>query len=118
MTNKHKENTSSNRQSYMKAKATASIDYTMLPKKIIKALFSYKAQEEHEVSFEKGDFFHVVGRENDSNWYVAFNPLSNKKGLVPVTHFEVIVKNTLNYIQPNDYLEQTSKITIIKAIYL
>ncbi|CAO3647258.1 unnamed protein product [Cunninghamella blakesleeana] len=106
MTNKYKENITSNRHSYMKAKATASIDYTMLPKKIIKAIFSYKAREEHEISFEKGDFFHVVGRENDSNWYVAFNPLSNQKGLVPVTYFEVVVKNTLSYIQPNEYLEQ------------
>ncbi|CAO3641333.1 unnamed protein product [Cunninghamella echinulata] len=87
MTNKHKSNASFN-------------------------FYSYQAREEHELSFEKGDFFHVIGRENDFNWYVAFNPLSNAKGLVPVPYFEVIVKNTrkLSYIQPNEHLKQPNSV--------
>ncbi|KAG0745575.1 hypothetical protein G6F57_001999 [Rhizopus arrhizus] len=61
-----------------------------LPKKIIKALYDYRAQGPHELSFQKGDFFHVTGRENDSEWYEASNPATNSRGLVPVSCFQVI----------------------------
>ncbi|ORZ08335.1 hypothetical protein BCR42DRAFT_396737 [Absidia repens] len=74
----------------------------MLPKKIIKATMPYSAQHQHELSFEKGDFFHVVGRENDRRWYAVNNPLTNVDGLVPVSHFQVVDKSTrtMNVIQP------------------
>ncbi|EIE84164.1 hypothetical protein RO3G_08874 [Rhizopus delemar RA 99-880] len=61
-----------------------------LPKKIIKALYDYRAQGPHELSFQKGDFFHVTGRENDAEWYEASNPATNSRGLVPVSCFQVI----------------------------
>ncbi|CAO3588245.1 unnamed protein product [Absidia cylindrospora] len=74
----------------------------MLPKKIIKATLSYNAQHQHELSFEKGDFFHVVGRENDHHWFAVNNPLTNITGLVPVSYFEVVDKTTrtMNAVQP------------------
>lgn len=44
--------------------------------------------------FSKGDFFHVISREDDSDWYEACNPLiPTARGLVPVSFFEVIGKN-------------------------
>ncbi|KAI8344085.1 hypothetical protein BC941DRAFT_342661 [Chlamydoabsidia padenii] len=73
-------------------KSTNSIDYTLLPKKIIKAITTYSAQQPHELSFEKGDFFHVVGRQNDRHWFAVNNPLTNVSGLVPVHCFEVVDK--------------------------
>ncbi|CRK48873.1 hypothetical protein BN1723_008231 [Verticillium longisporum] len=35
------------------------------PKKVIRALYDYEAQSEQELSFSRGDFFHVIGKEND-----------------------------------------------------
>ncbi|RIA97462.1 hypothetical protein C1645_871336 [Glomus cerebriforme] len=62
------------------------------PKKVIKALFDYDANGPKELSFSKGDFFHVVGNEDDPNWYEACNPATNKQGLVPVSYFQVLEK--------------------------
>ncbi|CEP17628.1 hypothetical protein [Parasitella parasitica] len=62
------------------------------PKKIIKALYDYQAKGPQEISFKKGDFFHVTGRENDTDWFEACNPASNLKGIVPVPLFQVIDK--------------------------
>ncbi|CAG8439501.1 1330_t:CDS:2 [Ambispora leptoticha] len=63
------------------------------PKKVIKALYDYDASAPNELSFSKGDFFHVVGEENDPNWYEACNPATNLRGLVPVTYFQVLEKS-------------------------
>lgn len=62
------------------------------PKKVIKALYDYQAKGPHELSFSQGDFFHVVGKENDRQWYEACNPATNSKGLVPVNFFQVLEK--------------------------
>ncbi|KAI9732541.1 MAG: bud emergence protein 1 [Cirrosporium novae-zelandiae] len=65
------------------------------PKKVIKALYDYQPdpQNTHELAFNKGDFFHVISREDDPDWYEACNPLiPTARGLVPVTFFEVIGK--------------------------
>ncbi|GBB97852.1 hypothetical protein RclHR1_03090010 [Rhizophagus clarus] len=62
------------------------------PKKVIKALYDYEAIGPKELSFSKGDFFHVVGNENDPEWYEACNPATNKQGLVPVSYFQVLEK--------------------------
>jgi bud emergence protein 1 len=105
---------SSHRTSLVKSKSPSSlsssssssssspIDYALLPKKIIKATLSYTAQSQHELSFEKGDFFHVVGRENDHHWFAVNNPLTNVHGLVPVSYFQVVDKatRTMSVIQP------------------
>ncbi|CAG8530072.1 4570_t:CDS:2 [Ambispora gerdemannii] len=63
------------------------------PKKVIKALYDYDASAPRELSFSKGDFFHVVGDENDANWYEACNPATNLRGLVPVSYFQVLEKS-------------------------
>ncbi|KAI9485229.1 MAG: hypothetical protein EXX96DRAFT_2016 [Benjaminiella poitrasii] len=63
------------------------------PKKVIKALYDYHAQSPHELSFTRGDFFLVTGRENDSSYYEAFNPITNSRGIVPVNCFQVLEKH-------------------------
>ncbi|KAI8073982.1 hypothetical protein BC940DRAFT_289695 [Gongronella butleri] len=90
------------RLSYFKHQGSRSIDYTLLPKKIIKAHQSYEAKQACELSFERGDFFHVVGRENDLHWYAVSNPISNARGLVPVSYFDVVDKanRTFTAVQP------------------
>ncbi|KAI1259258.1 hypothetical protein F5Y18DRAFT_310709 [Xylariaceae sp. FL1019] len=61
------------------------------PKKVIRALYDYEAASEQELSFSRGDFFHVIGRENDSEWYEACNPaLPDARGLVPVSFFQAL----------------------------
>lgn len=63
---------------------------------MIKALYDYEPPpgNTQELAFSKGDFFHVISREDDPDWYEACNPLiPNARGLVPVSFFEVIGKN-------------------------
>jgi bud emergence protein 1 len=58
-------------------------------KQVIRALYDYEAQRPQELSFSRGDFFHVIGRENDPDWYEACNPaLPDARGLVPVSFFQ------------------------------
>ena len=62
---------------------------------VIKALYDYEPETKnsHELAFHKGDFFHVLSREDDPDWYEACNPLiPTARGLVPVAFFEVIGK--------------------------
>ncbi|KAF2731672.1 hypothetical protein EJ04DRAFT_442639, partial [Polyplosphaeria fusca] len=63
---------------------------------VIKALYDYQAPDPDPnsgyLSFSAGDFLHVVGRENDADWYEACNPLHNTRGLVPVSYFEGVGK--------------------------
>ncbi|KAH8593520.1 scd2/ral3 [Bisporella sp. PMI_857] len=67
------------------------------PKKVIRALYDYDAQSTQELGFSKGDFFHVIGRENDKEWYEACNPsLPDARGLVPVAYFQVLGKQERN----------------------
>ncbi|CAI2174647.1 18485_t:CDS:2 [Funneliformis geosporum] len=70
-------------------KATPSI---LPPNKVIKALYDYDANGSQELSFFKGDFFHVIGNNNDPDWYEACNPATNMQGLVPVSYFQVLEK--------------------------
>ncbi len=63
--------------------------------KVIKALYDRVPDEQNtqQLAFHKGDFFHVISREDDPNWYEACNPLiPSARGLVPVSYFEVIGK--------------------------
>lgn len=60
---------------------------------MIRALFDYTAVSDQELSFSKGDFFHVIGREDDSEWYEACNPASNARGLVPASYFQTLGKS-------------------------
>ncbi|KAG5932505.1 hypothetical protein E4U53_001299 [Claviceps sorghi] len=61
------------------------------PKKVIRALYDYEPQSSQELGFSKGDFFHVIGREDDDDWYEACNPaLPDARGLVPVSFFQAL----------------------------
>ncbi|KAI9839177.1 MAG: hypothetical protein M1819_003170 [Sarea resinae] len=76
------------------------------PKKVIKAIRDYDPTSDdswkHDefkffspsdfLKFNRGDYFHVIGRENDEKWYEACNPSENTRGLVPVNAFEVLGK--------------------------
>jgi bud emergence protein 1 len=62
------------------------------PKKVIRATKNYSPRSARELAFSKGDFFHVIGAENDRNFYEACNPATNQRGLVPVSYFETIGK--------------------------
>ncbi|KAI7819819.1 hypothetical protein BC939DRAFT_399992 [Gamsiella multidivaricata] len=66
------------------------------PRKVIKALYDYNSQQSEELSFIKGDFFHVVGNEDDEDWYEACNPVTGARGYVPVTYFQILEKNQRN----------------------
>lgn len=58
---------------------------------VIRALYDYEAQSSQELSFSRGDFFHVISRENDPEWYDACNPaLPDARGLVPVSFFQAL----------------------------
>jgi bud emergence protein 1 len=62
---------------------------------VIKALYDYNPDPDNkqELAFSKGDFFHVISREDDQDWYEACNPLiPTARGLVPVSYFEIIGK--------------------------
>lgn len=63
------------------------------PKKVIKALYDYQSQSPNELSFKRGDFFLVTGRENDSQFFEAFNPMTNSRGVVPVAYFQALEKH-------------------------
>ncbi|TBU32167.1 hypothetical protein BD311DRAFT_655294 [Dichomitus squalens] len=61
------------------------------PKKVIRALGPYKSNAPQELSFEKGDFFHVL-HDNGGLWYEAHNPMTGSRGLVPSHLFEEFTK--------------------------
>lgn len=63
------------------------------PKKVIKALHDYDPTGPDQLAFAKGDFFHVVSREDDEIWYEACNPATGAKGLVPVKYFQALGKS-------------------------
>lgn len=60
-------------------------------RQVIRALYDYEARSAQELSFSRGDFFHVIGREDDADWYEACNPaLPDARGLVPVAFFQAL----------------------------
>lgn len=67
------------------------------PKKVIRALAPYKASAPQELSFEKGDFFHVINDAGHGQWYEAHNPMSGARGLVPCSCFEEFAKGGTMY---------------------
>ncbi|KAH9822297.1 hypothetical protein DFH28DRAFT_948258 [Melampsora americana] len=64
------------------------------PTMVIRAISNYKAKRIVEISFQKGDFFHVVGEREDSegDWFEASNPATGSRGLVPRFAFEIFGK--------------------------
>ncbi|KAI0461870.1 hypothetical protein LJB42_004473 [Komagataella kurtzmanii] len=72
------------------------------PKKVIKSLYDYKAQGPGELTFKKGDFFHVIGSEDDPEWLEAYNPVTKAHGMVPVPYFETFFRTGHADLQPQD----------------
>lgn len=68
------------------------------PKKVIRALQTHKALAPQELSFEKGDFFHVVNEVDGGEWYEAHNPATGARGLVPALMFEEFQKGAPTYV--------------------
>ncbi|EFY92635.1 MAP kinase activator [Metarhizium acridum CQMa 102] len=63
-----------------------------------------------ELSFSKGDFFHVIGRENDQDWYEACNPaLPDARGLVPVAFFQALGRTERDSAQSDNSRPPTAK---------
>ncbi|KDN43778.1 hypothetical protein K437DRAFT_269022 [Tilletiaria anomala UBC 951] len=63
------------------------------PKMVIKALREYRSRAPQELSFQKGDFFHVLSDSSNPDWFEAANPMTNARGLVPSAYFEVITRS-------------------------
>ncbi|KAI0637759.1 hypothetical protein C8Q77DRAFT_1087711 [Trametes polyzona] len=72
------------------------------PKKVIKAISSYKSNTPQELSFEKGDFFHVLN-DNGGLWYEAHNPITGARGLVPSNMFEEFTKGAPTPRSPKNF---------------
>lgn len=72
------------------------------PTMVIRAITSYKAKRIVEISFQKGDFFHVVGEREDAEgeWFEASNPATRARGLVPKFAFEMLGKNSKDQSAP------------------
>jgi bud emergence protein 1 len=64
------------------------------PKKVIRATRDYRSRAPQELSFHKGDFFHVLSDEaGNPDWLEATNPITNARGLVPAAYFDVLTNN-------------------------
>ncbi|KAF9780077.1 hypothetical protein BJ322DRAFT_309455 [Thelephora terrestris] len=63
------------------------------PTRVIRATSGYRSQAPQQLSFEKGDFFHVIRDiDNQGLWYEAHNPTNGARGLVPRSMFEEFSK--------------------------
>lgn len=68
------------------------------PTRVIRATSSYRSQALQQLSFEKGDFFHVIRDiDNQGLWYEAHNPMTGARGLVPRAKFEEFSKGNPTY---------------------
>ncbi|KAJ1018738.1 hypothetical protein NDA13_006425 [Ustilago tritici] len=64
------------------------------PRLVIRAIRDYRSSSPHELSFHKGDFFHVItDPAPNAEWFQASNPMTNARGLVPANHFDVLSKS-------------------------
>ena len=72
------------------------------PTRVIRATSKYRSQAPQQLSFEKGDFFHVVRDvDNQGLWYEAHNPVNGARGLVPRAMFEEFSKPSTMYVLPH-----------------
>jgi len=60
-------------------------------KNVAKALFSFQAQNNRELSFRKGDVIYIK-KQVDNNWYEGER--NNTVGIFPVTYVEILPNNT------------------------
>ena len=67
------------------------------PKQVIRAKADYTSTSPCELSFRKGDFFHVVPDDaapQVPGWFNACNPLTNARGVVPAKYFDVLQRSS------------------------
>lgn len=64
------------------------------PLKVIRATVSHRSNSPHQLSFEKGDFFHVTNDSPQPGWYEAHNPSTGARGLVQAYMFEEFNKGS------------------------
>ena len=67
------------------------------PKQVIRAAMGYESQSPSELSFHRGDFFHVVASQKPGlrpGWIEACNPMTNARGLVPESHFDILQRSS------------------------
>ncbi|KAK4054387.1 bud emergence protein 1 [Microbotryomycetes sp. JL201] len=81
------------------------------PKRVIRATESYKARSSQELSFEKGDFFHVVSDEGGDEWFDASNPMTGARGMVPAEFFQVLGRNVRETQQQQQTLARKGSAT-------
>lgn len=63
------------------------------PKMVIRATRDYRSRAPQELSFNKGDFFHVLNDDSaNPDWLEATNPATNARGLVPTSYFDILHK--------------------------
>lgn len=68
------------------------------PTRVIRATSKYRSRAPQQLSFEKGDFFHVIRDiDNQGLWYEAHNPVTGARGLVPRAMFEEFAKGNPTY---------------------
>lgn len=83
------------------------------PEKVIKALYDYTLQGPGELTFVKGDFFHLIpdnsGKHEANGWFEATNPATGQQGMVPITYFEVFNKSKHNSGQGGQNIEQSNQ---------
>lgn len=66
------------------------------PKRVIRATQDYVSQSPHELSFHKGDFFHVLSDEDPysgTGWIEACNPMTCARGYVPIPYFDILERS-------------------------
>lgn len=66
------------------------------PQKVLRAHTDYNSQSPHEISFHKGDFFHVLSdiEPSQNGWIEACNPVTNSRGFVSLSYFDVLSRTT------------------------
>ncbi|WFD31866.1 bud emergence protein 1 [Malassezia sp. CBS 17886] len=72
-------------------------DSLLPPKQVVRAIADYTSQSPCELNFHKGDFFHVIsdnGQTRQPGWIEACNPITNARGLVPASHFDILARNS------------------------
>merc|ERR1719481_668650 len=58
--------------------------------KVMRAIYTYRAEEEDELSFSEGDILYILDQQ-DTDWWRA--RCKGKEGLVPVNHLETAVSD-------------------------
>lgn len=97
---------SSSTGSHQRLNASKSKDISS-PEKVIKAMYNYQAQSPGELSFVKGDFFHVL--TEDREWYDASNPSDGKRGMVPKSYFEIFGRTRPGSVNGSGSLDSPSQ---------